>query len=71
MTTIRVADPHELSGLIAMLERHDCVCTRLDDATVQVSLLGSFGTEAHALEVELRLRAWEAAHPGAHAELVH
>lgn len=64
MTRIRVDDAREIQGLIdSFVSRPDCVCTQLDGSTVEVSLLGSLAADAHRLEIELRLRAWQAAHP--------
>jgi hypothetical protein len=51
-------------------ERADCIFERVSEHELDVSLLGSRRTDARRMEVELRLRAWQAARPGAVAELL-
>jgi hypothetical protein len=51
-------------------ERVDCLVERVNEHEVDVSLLGSRRTDARRMELELRLRAWQAARPGAVADLL-
>jgi hypothetical protein len=63
VTRVRL-DPDDTQLLIEELEqRPDCVCSLLAPGLVEISLLGSYAPDAHALELALRLRAWQAAHP--------
>ncbi len=48
--------------LIADLQtRADIVVEPIDESTIAVSLLGSYGLNAMRLAIYLRVRAWEAA----------
>jgi len=63
---VHVDDPADLPDLIESLRsRPDAVVTQLGHDELEVSLLGSFGDDALRMEVELRVRAWMAAHRAA------
>jgi hypothetical protein len=65
---IYVSDPELVDDLLGYLdERLDTVRERVGEHEVEVSPLGSFGVEGAQLAIDLHLRAWEAAHPGARA----
>jgi len=60
---LRVHDPDILPDLLAFLEgRVDVVVSQVGDDELEVSLLASMHVDAHRLELELRVRAWEEAH---------
>jgi hypothetical protein len=58
MPVFRVSDPTFLPELLEELTaRPDCLAEVVGPNRVAVSVLGSYNTEALALEVELRIRA--------------
>jgi hypothetical protein len=62
VTTLRLSNPELRDQLIADLRsRADLVVAPIDEDTIEVSLLGSYNTEAMRLAIHLRVRAWEAA----------
>ena len=68
---IQISDAALLPELIDFLRtRVDAVVTETAEDEVEVSLLGSYSHEAMRMELYLRIRAWEAAHGGARAELI-
>lgn len=59
---VRITDRERLDELTGFLQsRGDCVVERLDDDTLEVSLMGSYGVESMRMELYLRIRAWESA----------
>lgn len=68
---IRISDARLVPDLLGYLhERSDLVVERLGDREVEASAIGSYSADAHRMELELLLRVWVAAHPGAEVELV-
>ena len=70
---IRVASAGVLEELLGYLESEsDVVVQPVGHDEVEVSLLGSYDTDAMRMELYLRLRAWEAARKarGAVVEIV-
>jgi hypothetical protein len=67
---IRVQNAADLDGLVAFLEERDYVAERVGPNTIEVSRLSSVRHDHVRLELDLFLRAWQRAHPEAHAELV-
>jgi hypothetical protein len=60
---IRVTDPRMVGELLEFLTaRADAVVEQISDHEVEVSLLGSYSTDAMRMELDLLIRAWEAAH---------
>ena len=60
MPVFRVSDPAVLPELLEELTaRPDCLAQVVGPNRVEVSVLGSYNTDALELEVELRVRAWE------------
>jgi hypothetical protein len=58
---LRVSDPRLLPELIEFLtSRGDVVALATSNDELDVSLLGSYGNDAMRMELELRIRAWEA-----------
>ena len=54
------SDPTLLFELRAYLvERADCVATAVGPTALDVTILGSYNTEAMGMETQLRVRAWE------------
>jgi hypothetical protein len=57
----RISDPTVLSDLVEELAaRHDCLAEVIGPNRLSVSVLGSYNNDALELEVELRVRAWQA-----------
>jgi len=58
----RVSDPTVLPDLLEeLVARRDCLAEVIGPDSLRVSVLGSYNTDALELEVELRIRAWQAA----------
>jgi hypothetical protein len=61
MTKVRLDEPDLLADLVEDLRsRSDIVVGAVDDDTVEVTVLGSYDSEAMRLAIYLRVRAWEA-----------
>ena len=67
---IRVQDAADIDGLVAFFEERDCVTEQIGPNTIEVSRLSSVRHDHTRMEIDLFLRAWQEAHPGAWAELV-
>jgi hypothetical protein len=67
---IRVQDAADIDGLVAFLEERDYVAERIGPNTIEVSRLSSVRHDHIRLELDLFLRAWQAAHQEARAEFV-
>lgn len=68
---IRVSDPNLCSDLLRFLrKRPDVIAEELAPGEVGVSILGSRRLPENELELELRLRAWRAAHPDVAVDVV-
>ena len=63
---IRLSDPELVDDLLAFLRAKHCVAEQRSGDTLEVSLPEATREDAAALELDLYLRAWEAAHHGAH-----
>ena len=62
---VRVSDEQSMGDLIAFLEDVGYRSHQIDEREVLVAPVPtSKGLEALRLELDLHLRAWEAAHPG-------
>jgi hypothetical protein len=62
VTLVRISDPSLLDLLCADLRsRGDIVAEVVDEDTLQVDILGSYGVEGMRMATELRLRVWEEA----------
>ena len=62
MTLLRISDPGLLQLLRADLQsRDDIVAEVVDEHTLQVDILGSYGVEGMRLATTLRVQAWVAA----------
>jgi hypothetical protein len=62
MPVFRISDAAALPNLLADLtSNHDCLAEVIGPNRVSVSILGSYNADAMDLEVELRIRAWQAA----------
>jgi hypothetical protein len=62
VTLLRISDPGLLELLRADLQsRDDLVAEVVDDRTLQVDILGSYGEQGMRLAAELRVQAWVAA----------
>ena len=59
MTLLRISDPGLLQLLRADLQsRDDLVAEIVDDRTLQVDILGSYGEQGMQLATTLRVQAW-------------
>ena len=62
MTLLRISDPGLLQLLRADLQsRDDLVAEIVDDRTIRVDILGSYGDQGMRLAAFLRVQAWVAA----------
>ena len=58
---LRLSNPALIPDLVEFLRwRADVVAEEVSDDEVEVSLLGSYNSDAMRLELYLRVRAWEA-----------
>lgn len=65
---VHISDPRLVDDLLDFIQlRLDTVQERVAIDEVEISPLGSYSEDAAALALDLQLRAWEAAHPGARA----
>ena len=61
---VRLSDPDRLRQLVDYLAfDQTVVVTQLSDQEIEVAFIGSLSTTGQAMQTELRLRAWLAAHP--------
>jgi hypothetical protein len=61
VTLLRISDPGLLELLRADLQsRDDLVAEVVDERTLQVDILGSYGEQGMHLAAELRVQAWVA-----------
>lgn len=68
---IRISDAQLLPDLLGYLgERSDLVVDRLNEHELEAAAIGSYSADAHRMQLELLLRVWAAAHPGADVELM-
>ena len=62
MTLLRISDPGLLQLLRADLQsRDDLVAEIVDERTIRVDILGSYGDQGMRLATSLRVQAWVAA----------
>jgi hypothetical protein len=65
VTLLRISDPGLLQLLRADLQsRDDLVAEIVDERTLRVDILGSYGEEGMRLATTLRVQAWVAAQRG-------
>lgn len=70
---IRLSSAGLLDELLEFLQAEpSAVVEQVSDDEVEVTLLGSYQQDALRMQLELRLKAWEATHsaPGAHVEII-
>jgi hypothetical protein len=67
---LRVSNPALLPDLLEFLRsRLDVVAEEVSDDEVEVSLVGSYNSDAMRMELYLRVRAWEAGRRSAGVEV--
>lgn len=66
---IQVA-PEAQEDLLQFLRRADCTVAAEGEGTVVVEVPASLGYEQARMEVDLYLKAWQATHPDAEAQLL-
>ena len=67
---LRVSDPALVDDLLRFFRKRESTAERLDDATVEVSILHVLDERQGRLELDLYLRVWQALHPGADVSLL-
>ena len=68
---IRISDPRLAPDLAEFLrQRVDVAVSEAGEDELEVSLIGSYASDSMRPELDLRIRAWEAARGGAAAELL-
>ena len=67
---IRIADPSLQGDLLQSLNAGNCSAVRLPDGTFEVIHRQASTLREARLELAFFVRAWQAKHPGAAAELV-
>jgi hypothetical protein len=68
---VQISHPELLPDLLGYLRLSpDTVVEQVGDDELEVSLLGSRRLDALRLELELRLRVWQVAHPGTSVEVL-
>jgi hypothetical protein len=67
---LRVSDPALVDDLLRFFRKRESTAERLDDATVEVSILHVLDELQGRLELDLYLRVWQALHPGADVSLL-
>jgi hypothetical protein len=67
---VEVNEPDLVGELLEFLQRRvACVAAQVSKREIEVSLLESFRLDAHRLELDRMLKAWEAMHPHARATI--
>jgi hypothetical protein len=67
---VYVSDPSRIPALLEWLaQRPDIIADRVGEHGVELSLLGSRQAPWNQMELELRLRAWQAGHAGVDVEI--
>jgi len=67
---VYVNDPSTIPDLVEWLTRRpDVIAARVGEHEIEVSLLGSRQAPWNQMELELRLRAWQAGRAGVKAEI--
>lgn len=68
---IRIDDAALVPDLLGFLDaRCDLIVERVSKHELEAAAIGSYGDDAHRMELELLLRVWAAAHPDADVQLV-
>src|SRR6266516_2342572 len=68
---VRLGNPAVLPELLTFLRlRVDCGVEQVGIDQLDVTLFGSYRDDAMRLELEFRLRRWQAGHPGVQVEIL-
>jgi hypothetical protein len=67
---LRVSDPALVDDLLRFFRRRESSAERLDEDTVEVSILHVLDERQARLELDLYLRVWQALHPDADVSLL-
>jgi hypothetical protein len=67
---ISVSNPELVDDLLAFLRRADCEAALADDGFIDVEIPAAYGDEQARMEVDLYLKAWQAAHSNVEAHLL-
>jgi hypothetical protein len=67
---IDVSNPELVADLLEFLRRAKCTAALNDDGSIEVEVPEAFGEEQARMEIDLYLKAWQAAHPDVDAHLL-
>jgi hypothetical protein len=67
---INVSNPALVDDLLEFLRRAECTATVGEDGSIDVEVPEAYGDEQARMEVDLYLKAWQAAHPDVEAHLL-
>ena len=67
---INVSNPELVDDLIEFLRRASCTVSVGEDGSIDVEVPEAYGAEQARMEIDLYLKAWQAAHPDVEAHLL-
>jgi hypothetical protein len=67
---INVSNPALVDDLLEFLRRAKCTATVAEDGSIEVEVPEAYGDEQARMEIDLYLKAWQAAHPDVEARLL-
>lgn len=67
---VNVTKPELVDDLLAFLRRADCVASLAEDGSIEVEVPKAYGDEQARMEIDLYLKAWQAAHSDVEAHLL-
>lgn len=67
---VNVTNPELVDDLLAFLRRADCVASLAEDGSIEVEVPEAYGEEQARMEIDLYLKAWQAAHSDVEAHLL-
>jgi hypothetical protein len=67
---INVSNPALVDDLLEFLRRAECTASLAEDGSIDVEVREAYGDEQARMEIDLYLKAWQAAHPDVEAHLL-
>jgi hypothetical protein len=67
---IHVSNPALVDDLLEFLRRAACTATADEEGSIDVEVPEAYGEEQARMEIDLYLKAWQAAHPDVEAHLL-
>jgi hypothetical protein len=67
---IHVSNPALVDDLLEFLRRAECTATADEEGSIDVEVPAAYGEEQARMEIDLYLKAWQAAHPDVEAQLL-